>query len=752
MELETATNSTNTENPSTNDVAQLIIGVDEKSLAYRRRRRCCVVFAVIIVMVVVVVSTVVLYYIFGRDSRVCKSSLCFNISRTISNQLNTSVDPCEDFYSYACGGFFKEHKLSNKVGEITSLSIVRWENLKVLRHALENDARYSQSSSIIKTAKIYDSCIKISAINSRGATPLTRLIKQYGGWSLTGGGMNSWSIEEKMGHVLRDLNVQTLLSVTVGPNLWDSTRNTLAFGTSSLGMPARNFLSDEYKEIQEAYKTYMKTVVRLLGGSRPAEERMMQIYAFEKKLANAGNRNYYSEDLAEILQLYHRSRRSFDELNNTIHDFCEASFFNRSFILRFLNTAFADQKFTPFNVYEKVFYVGDYEGIYLAYSDTPDDLIKDYITWQVVSKYIYGMSQSFVDAKRKFETARFGPRESERWRDCLEGMMTAMDMSLGRLFVDVDFDEATKNTVKDMTRRIRAAFTNNLKTADWMDESTKESAKEKVNAMAEDIGYPPFIKNDAELDQYYSMLTVDDAFFENVVAINKMMIQRQFGRLRLQVNKDRWLMGPAIINAYYSFQQNRIVILAGILRSPFYKKNYPNYFNYGSLAAIIGHETTHGFDDEGRNFDKNGNLRDWWSSNATLKFKERSKCLVNQYSNYTVFGKNIDGEKTLDENIADNGGIKLAYEAYQSWVNDNGVEGTLPDLGFSNDQLFFIGLAMPWCSLYNRERALFQLRTDVHSIDKFRVIGPLSNFEKFAQSFKCSVGTTMNPATKCAVW
>ncbi|XP_044184206.1 endothelin-converting enzyme homolog [Acropora millepora] len=124
----------------------------------------------------------------------------------------------------------------------------------------------------------------------------------------------------------------------------------------------------------------------------------------------------------------------------------------------------------------------------------------------------------------------------------------------------------------------------------------------------------------------------------------------------------RWLMGPAITNAYYSPQQNRIVILAGILRSPFYKKNYPNYFNYGSLAAIIGHETTHGFDDEGRNFDKNGNLRDWWSSNATLKFEERSKCLVNQYSNYTVFGKNIDGEKTLDENIADNGGIKLAYE------------------------------------------------------------------------------------------
>ncbi|XP_020613218.1 endothelin-converting enzyme homolog isoform X1 [Orbicella faveolata] len=303
-----------------------------------------------------------------------------------------------------------------------------------------------------------------------------------------------------------------------------------------------------------------------------------------------------------------------------------------------------------------------------------------------------------------------------------------------------------------MTSRLRKAFIDNLKSADWMDYETKQSAKEKARVIKEDVGYPPYIKDDSKLDTHYSTLNASSDYFENNVAMNRMIVQKSFDVLREPVNKDLWAESPAEVNGYYSPQQNRIVFLAGILQSPFYRKGYPKYLNYGSLAMIIGHEITHGFDSRGRLFDKNGNVKDWWSFRSKLDFVERTECLVNQYNKYQVFGENIDGKQTLNENIADNGGIKLAYEAYQSWVNDNGKEERLPGLDFSVDQLFFIGYATPWCSVYKKQAALFQLKNDVHSYPKYRVLGPLSNFKKFADAFGCKRGSNMNPYTKCSVW
>ncbi|CAH3026697.1 unnamed protein product, partial [Porites evermanni] len=179
-------------------------------------------------------------------------------------------------------------------------------------------------------------------------------------------------------------------------------------------------------------------------------------------------------------------------------------------------------------------------------------------------------------------------------------------------------------------------------------------------------------------------------------------------------------------------------------KTPFYTKNYPKYLNYGSLATVIGHEITHGFDDSGRLYDKNGNFNDWWSEESEANFKSKSDCLVDQYGDYKVFGKKIDGKQTLGENIADNGGLKLAYEAYQSWVKANGRENPLPDLSMSVDQLFFIGFAMTHCAVYKKKAALYQREIDSHSYDKYRSI--------FAKAFNCPIGSEMNPVKKCSVW
>ncbi|CAH3162047.1 unnamed protein product [Porites lobata] len=684
-------------------------------------------------------------------------------SATDHLELNTTVDPCEDFFSYACGGFFKKHQLGENQSTEDAFSVLFHDNMRVIRHVLQNATSvYPQSSSIRKTTQIYNSCLNTAAINNRGNAPLLTLIEKYGGWTVAGKGLNSWTVQEKMGRIQRDLNVHSLLFASVGTDHADSTRSILKIGTSHLGIWIWNYYQDtedpEVLKIQHAYKTYMTTIARLLGGGSDSEKKMMRIYNFERDLASRRDRDKpFSDDLVQSLGQYYYSRRSLDfSLDKTIADFCSDSNFNQTFILDFLNTAFLHQGIT-FDSREKVYYGGHliFRHIASKYHTTSHDIIKDYIMWRVVSRYVWSMPDLFVEAKLEFYKALRGTRKSrhQRWSFCIDEMLTPMDMTLGRMHVDAHYDEATKSTVQEMTTLIREAFINNLNSADWMDSATKEAAREKANAIKEDVGYPPYIKNDTKLDEHYSKLTVSDDYFENKIAMNKMLVQKNFGMLRHPVSKDLWPeKNPAEVNAFYYKHKNTIVFLAGILQTPFYTKNYPKYLNYGSLATVIGHEITHGFDNSGRLYDKNGNFNDWWSEESEANFKSKSDCLVHQYGNYKVFGKKIKGKKTLGENIADNGGLKLAYEAYQSWVKANGRENPLPDLSMSVDQLFFIGFAMTHCAVYKKTAALYQREIDSHSYDKYRVIGSLSNFNKFAKAFNCPIGSGMNPVKKCSVW
>ncbi|XP_073245343.1 EEF1AKMT4-ECE2 readthrough transcript protein-like [Porites lutea] len=703
-------------------------------------------------------------WILTRPPKICKTALCYEISKDISNQLDKSVDPCNDFYSYTCGGFFKSHKLGANESHVGSSTIIYNDNLKVLRSALQNSSfNYSQSLSIKKTIKIYNSCLNTTAINNRGKDPLVKLIEKYGGWTVTNTNRSNVLLEELMGRVLRELNVQTLLKVVVVTDLYDSNKHILNIIPSQLGMSAGYYKDkSENVKIQKAYKTYMRRIGILLGGDpSTVKDRMDEIYDLEKKLAKAYEAGTVSDDLVETVQQYHRSGRTVDSLDKTLDDFSFASGFTARFMQNFLNAAFSLQG-KKFSSNEEVFYQhkkGGEAPIFKSIYDTfisynsRSYIVKNYIMWKVVSNYVQSMPDRFVKAKLQLNEAVTGRREYQRWSACIQGLMLPMDMTIGRMFVDAHFDENTKSTVKDMTTRVRKSFINNLKSQDWMDKNTKDKAREKANAMKEDVGYPSFIKDDSKLDALYAMLNVSDDFFDNTLALNKMVVQKNLGMLDQQVDRDRWPDGPAQVNAYYNRRQNRIVFLAGILQSPFYKKNYPRYFNYGSLGLVVGHELTHGFDAGGRLFDKDGNLKDWWSPSSTLNFNSRASCLIYQYNSYEVFGHNINGKQTLNENIADNGGIKLAYDAYKSWVSDHEKEGQLPDLNLSVDQLFFIGFATPWCSVYKKDAALFQLRTDSHSYNKYRVIGSLSNFERFSKAFSCSSSKEMNRGEdRCAVW
>ncbi|KAI0221726.1 Neprilysin-4 [Lamellibrachia satsuma] len=307
-----------------------------------------------------------------------------------------------------------------------------------------------------------------------------------------------------------------------------------------------------------------------------------------------------------------------------------------------------------------------------------------------------------------------------------------------------------------MITDLREAFTTMLTEVTWMDESTRDLAISKANAISEKIGYPENIMSDEYLDLKYKQLVPQEkTYYENVVNIWNVGVKNNLNKVNERVDKEEWNTGPATVNAYYSPSKNVIVFPAGILQPPFYSRNFPKSVNFGGIGVVIGHEITHGFDDQGRQFDLNGNLKQWWPNDVIKKFNQRAQCIVDQYSSYTVpqVGINVNGKLTQGENIADNGGLKESFLAYRNWVSRQGrEEDVLPGLNLDNNQLFFLSFAQLWCGTKRPEKYMEQLKSDPHSPGRFRVIGSVSNSKDFAHAYKCPAGSKMNPVKKCDVW
>ncbi|CAB1348497.1 unnamed protein product [Coregonus sp. 'balchen'] len=286
-----------------------------------------------------------------------------------------------------------------------------------------------------------------------------------------------------------------------------------------------------------------------------------------------------------------------------------------------------------------------------------------------------------------------------RWQTCIGNTDDTLGFALGALFVKATFDKHSKEIAEGMINEIRTAFKDALDHLKWMDKQTRQAAKDKADAIYDMIGFPDFILEPKELDDVYD--------------------------------------------------GNGIVFPAGILQAPFYAQDHPKALNFGGIGVVMGHELTHAFDDQGREYDKDGNLRPWWQNSSVEAFKNRTECMVEQYNGFTINGEHINGKQTLGENIADNGGLKAAYKAYQAWVQENGEEKRLPAVNLTNDQLFFVGFAQVWCSVRTPESAHEGLMTDPHSPPKYRVIGTLSNSPDFAEHFQCPTGSPMNSGHRC---
>ncbi|KAM5154526.1 endothelin-converting enzyme 2 isoform 3-T3 [Callospermophilus lateralis] len=340
-----------------------------------------------------------------------------------------------------------------------------------------------------------------------------------------------------------------------------------------------------------------------------------------------------------------------------------------------------------------------------------------------------------------------------RWQTCISNTDDALGFALGSLFVKATFDRQSKEIAEGMISEIRSAFEEALGQLVWMDEKTRQAAKEKADAIYDMIGFPDFILEPKELDDVYDGYEVsEDSFFQNMLNLYNFSAKVMADQLRKPPSRDQWSMTPQTVNAYYLPTKNEIVFPAGILQAPFYARNHPKALNFGGIGVVMGHELTHAFDDQGREYDKEGNLRPWWQNESLAAFRNHTACMEEQYNQYQVNGERLNGRQTLGENIADNGGLKAAYNAYKAWLRKHGEEQQLPAVGLTNHQLFFVGFAQVWCSVRTPESSHEGLVTDPHSPARFRVLGTLSNSRDFLRHFGCPVGSSMNPGQLCEVW
>uniref|UniRef100_A0A8C1YZY2 Endothelin-converting enzyme 1 n=1 Tax=Cyprinus carpio TaxID=7962 RepID=A0A8C1YZY2_CYPCA len=695
-------------------------------------RKLVVVVCALSVALFICIMTLGLHYKKSHPG-MCLSEPCVSVASTVLGALDRSVDPCQDFYNFACGGWMRKNPLpegKSRWGPFSNL----WEhNMAIMKNLLENTSIKSLSKAEQKAQWYYQACMNEIKIEALGAKPLQDLINQTGGWGLNG----PWekdNFQEVLRTVSAHFRTSPFFTVFVSTDSKSSNSNIIQVDQSGLGLPSREYYLNKTanEKYLKAYLNFLVELGMLLGGSEETSQKMMQeIIDFETALANI---TVPQEERRDEMKIYHKIQAK--ELATLAPAVDWMPFLSAVFAPVALNDS------EPVVVYAKEYLQRVSELI----SNTNKSILNNYMIMKVVRK----MMETRLYVSAEFQTCKFC---MPRWKLCASDTDSALGFALGALFVKATFSEDSKAFVEDMVSEIKWAFEDSLKTVSWMDPETKKAAKEKADALYNMVGYPKFIMNPKELDKVFNDFdVVSDLYFQNVMNYYNFSARVTANQLRKVPNRDQWSMTPPTVNAYYNPTKNEMVLPAGILQAPFYNHAWPKAMNFGGIGVVMGHELTHAFDDQGREYDKDGNLRQWWQNSSVEAFKHQTQCMVEQYSNYSINKEPLNGKHTLGENIADNGGLRAAYKAYINWIEKNGEEATLPALGMTNHQLFFVGFAQVWCSVRTPESSHEGVITDPHSPSRFRVIGTISNSHEFSTHFGCKADSPMNPKQKCELW
>lgn len=689
------------------------------------------------------------------DTNICLAGSCIYTASEVINALNTKIDPCDDFYEFACGGWIRNNPIPEGKSSWGIFSKIELANQLTLRYALEkvNVSKLNNTGAESKARIYYDACMDTNeTIEKLAEKPLIQVIKKLGGWHILNNTLikaQKYNLQKLVQDIQNLYNLGGLFNWAVSEDDRNSSQHVIVLDQGGLNLPTRDSYLNKTgnQKVLNAYLDYMTRICVLLGANKQeARGQMEKVIKFETELANITTP---SEDRRDEEVLYNPfTLREWQKVAPFMN---WSMFFNDAF--KMVNRSISDDE-------RIIVYAPDYfknlTKVIKKYSKSDEDqkTVISYMMWQVSRSLSTSLSKSFRDATKILRKALFGSEGTEEsWRYCVTDTNNALGFAVGAMFVREVFHGEAKTQGEIMIDNIRNAFKRNLMTLDWMDAETRDSAIIKADSITDMIGFPDYILQKSELDEQYKELEVkSNEYFQNTLNLNLYNLKIDLNKLDKPVNKTKWGMTPSTVNAYYTPTKNQIVFPAGILQLPFYDGQNPKGVNYGAMGVVMGHELTHAFDDQGREYDRFGNLNHWWNNDTIAQFKKRAQCIEKQYSNYSIDGHKLNGKQTLGENIADNGGLKAAFHAYIDYSRNAKVNLTLPGLKFNHRQLFFISFAQVWCSSMTKESTKMQIEKDDHTVAKYRVIGPVSNLKEFSHEFNCPVGSNMNPAEKCEVW
>ncbi|GFG28564.1 hypothetical protein Cfor_10702 [Coptotermes formosanus] len=701
-------------------------------------------------------------------NHVCETEECKAAATQLLQSLNMSVDPCEDFYEFACGGWVERHPVLPTESHRNQFDIVMEKVDLELKEILEEAEEPGEPSPVVAAKKAYQACMDTDYLESEGLDPLLDIIGSIGDWPMAS---DSWKEENfdwqnAIAQLNRHLGLSPLVSLIVYLDRKNSTGSVITIDQTSLVLP-RSMLVDPYTYGRqlEAYRRWIvgsaMEVVKARNASVPATRISVdafEVIEFEIELAHVTTpsekrrnayRMYNPMTLQELQQMTDSVQISSSHAKIHWQQYFEAVF------------AGVDVTLSPQErvVVKEVQYLSD---LVTLLGSTPLRVIANYIQWRLVMTLGKDTTQKLRELAFNFDRVYSGTKEKlPLWRECVFVTSSMLSFAVGYSYVSRFFDIEAKKSALQMVENIRAQFSSSVSDVNWMDPATRQVAQDKAEAMKELIGYPDWYANKSALEVYYNGVSVGRSHMRNVVSLKTLMMRRILSKLRVPKDRTEWYTSPDVVNAYYNPQTNSITFPAGILQPPFFSKGRPEALNYGSIGVVIGHEITHGFDDMGRQSDRYGNLAQWWSRATIDTYLEKAQCFIQQYSMYRVPELDellhtevmMNGITTQGENMADNGGMRQAFLAYKKYVADNGPEQRLPGLQqFSPQQLFFLGFATVWCESTTKESLLQEVLSDPHSPQRLRVKGTLANSEDFAHAWNCPAGSPMNPRNKCLIW
>ncbi|GGA75081.1 metallopeptidase [Edaphobacter acidisoli] len=643
--------------------------------------------------------------------------------------IDASANPCDDFYKFACGKFAANHPIpadQPEVDQFYALFNVNTQELNgILKKAEEGGSERSADEQ--KIGDYYKACMNTDAIEAKGMEPVEPLLKEIDGVT------DRAQLPALIGKLQR-MGVDVFFGYGEQQDLKDATKQIAFVQQAGLGLPEKDYyLRTGAKDIQlrKDYVTHVTKMLELSGiDADTAQKDADAMMTLETNLANA---SMGVVEMRDPEKTYHMQTISTFEGNLPGINFGEYQEALHSPHVSELNNS------TP-----------DFFPAMVKQIETTDlATLKAYMRYHVLTAFAGRLPKKFDQENFDFYGRKlYGqPEQAPRWKRCSNSVNAALGEALGKVYVDEYFPPTSKEKTLQMVHDIEAAMDRDIDSLEWMSEPTKVRAKEKLHMVADKIGYPDKWRDYSKLE-----VKADDAL-GNSERANAFENDRELNKIGKPVDRGEWQMSPPTVNAYYDPSMNDINFPAGILQPAFYDKTQDDAVNYGHIGAIIGHELTHGFDDEGRKFDGHGNLDNWWTPDDLKKFEAKTDCLVNEYGGFTaVDDVKVNGKLTLGENTADNGGLVLAFMAYMERAKKEGVDLTAKTDGYTPAQQFYIAYAQNWCENSRPEMVREQVLTDPHSPDHFRANGAIVNQPGFAAAFGCKVGTPMVPVNSCRVW